>query len=101
MFSIQCASTKNSERLRIEKEYKIPKFSSDSAQDLAYNLAVLMDDLKKSMNSGEEINSSELQAKVMRFLEENKTNGASLNLEDTQKMTNWSMKLLKEFVLNN
>lgn len=96
--SVQCASNKNSERARIEKEYKIPKFSTESTQELAYNLAVLMDDLKKSIENGEEINQTTIQSKVMNFLNENKSNGESMSLEDTQKMTNWTMDLLKEFM---
>lgn len=96
--SVQCASNKNSERARIEKEYKIPKFSTDSTQELAYNLAVLIDDLKKSIENGEEINQTTIQSKVMNFLNENKSNGESMSLEDTQKMTNWTMDLFKEFM---
>ncbi|MET3732096.1 hypothetical protein [Moheibacter stercoris] len=96
--SVQCASNKNSERARIEKEYKIPKFSNDSAQDLAYNLAVMIDDLKKSIENGEEITKNTIQSKVMNFISENKSKGEFMSLEDTKKMTNWTMDLLKEFI---
>lgn len=95
---IQCASNKNSERARIEKEYKIPKFSNDSAQDLAYNLAVMIDDLKKSIEKGDVINQSTIQSKVMNFISENKSKGESMSLEDTKKMTQWTMDIITDLI---
>jgi hypothetical protein len=100
-FSLQCASNKKSERARIEREYKIPQFSNDSTQDLAFQVAFLMDDLKKSFESGKEIDKSEIQSKVINLLDQNKSNLSKMSLEDIQKLTSWSMELVNQFIQSN
>lgn len=100
-FSLQCASQKSSERARIEREYKIPKFSNDSAQDLAFNVAVLVDDLKKSFESGNEIKRTEIQSKVLNLLDENKAKLSDLTLDDISKLTSWSLELVNQIIQSN
>ncbi len=100
--TLHCASHKKSEqeleRARIEKEYNIPRFNDANAQELAYNFAVFLDGIKKSIENGEELDSASIQSKALSFLDENKTKGESLSFEDTQKLTNWTLEMLKEFI---
>lgn len=95
--SVQCAShqSENRERIRIENEYKIPRFSTQESQDLAFEIALFLDDLKKSIQKGEEINLSELQQKVLNFKEKNQSLGQSVTIQDTQKLMTWFMEVLQ------
>lgn len=101
LLSIQCSthrSEPSKERLRLETQYNVPKFSSPEVQDYAYDLLLYFIDLKAAIENGETINPEELKDKVMEFKDKSTSISNKMTSGDVTKLTDWTSRMMLELI---